>query len=75
MCNLHMRRLKGTFDIFCTFQIFLQFRLNFFVAQEKLSVIRLTVRMMPKLTVIRIKLFPNRTNTSSRNALPALLAL
>jgi hypothetical protein len=38
--------LKGVF--------FLQFWLIFYVAQEKLSVIRITVRIMPKITVIRL---------------------
>jgi hypothetical protein len=42
--------------------------LNSYVAQEKVSVIRLTVRIMLKLTVIRIKLFLNRTSTSSQYA-------
>jgi hypothetical protein len=37
----------------------------FYVAQEKLLVILLTVRIMPKLSVIRIKLFLNQTTTSA----------
>jgi hypothetical protein len=41
--------------------------LNSYVAQEKVSFIRLTVRIILKLTVIRIKIFLNRTNTSNWN--------
>jgi hypothetical protein len=58
--------VKGLFGFFLLFGLFLQFLLIFYVAQEKLSVIRLTVRIMPKLTVIRINKIFNRTNTSSR---------
>jgi hypothetical protein len=49
--------LKGLLGFFLLFGFFLQFWLIFSVAQEKLSVIWLTVRIMPKLTVIRIKIY------------------
>jgi hypothetical protein len=49
---------KGCYEkllaIFRPFSCFLQFLLIFSVAKENMSVLRITVRIMPKLTVIRI---------------------
>jgi hypothetical protein len=56
---------KELLSIFRAFRFFFQFWLIFYVAKEKMSVIQITDRIMPKLTVIRIKLFLNRTNTST----------
>jgi hypothetical protein len=51
---------------FRSFLVFLRFWLISYAAQEKLSIIRIIrkiIRIMPKLSVIQIKLFLIRTNT------------
>jgi hypothetical protein len=66
------QKYKGTHCDFCWFFLpFWLFHLISYVAQEKLSIIRIIriiIRIMPKSSVIRIKLFFIRTNTPTANS-------